>query len=383
MRKTLADLRPVYVVGIGLHRYQAASDTSYVTLGLTAIREALADGGLAFSAIESAYMGTALLGMAPGRAMLRHLGASGLPLAQIENASASGSSAFRQACLEVAGGVCDVALAVGVDKPGPIRFAHDNSGVSDLVTGLVAPFTHFALLAHEYMNRHDVTPEQVAAVSVKNFRNAQLNPYAQRPKARTLQEVMAGPPIAGTLTRLQCCPVGEGASAAIVVSEDGLRAHGLDPSRAIRVLSSVSRSERVYEPGCDPDTELTHESLAMACAQAGVLPSQLDVVEFHDAFSIEELLYVEALGLCGRGEAARLLAEGAFDIGGQCAVSASGGLIGMGHPIGPTGVGQVCEVVRQLRREAGPRQQPNARFGLTHMVGIGSVCVAHVFTRPD
>jgi acetyl-CoA acetyltransferase len=383
MRKPLADLRPAYVVGIGLHKYQAASNTPYVTLGLTAIREALADSGLGFDAVESAYTGTALLGMAPGRAMLRHLGASGLPIAQIENASASGSTAFRQACLEVASGVCDVALAVGVDKPGPIRFAHDHAGVSDLVTGMVAPFAHFALLAHDYMTRHGVTPEQVAAVSVKNFRNAQLNPYAQRPKARTLEEVMAGPQIAGTLTRLQCCPVGEGAAAAIVVSEDALVAHGLDPARAIKVLSSVSRSERVYEPGRDPDTELTHESLSMACAQAGVLPSQLDVVEFHDAFSIEELLYVEALGLCRKGEAARLLAQGAFDIGGQCAVSASGGLIGMGHPIGPTGVGQVCEVVRQLRHEAGPRQHPNARFGLTHMVGIGSVCVAHVLARPD
>lgn len=383
MRKTLAELRPVYVVGIGLHKYQAASETPYVTLGLTAIRAALLDAGLRFQAVESAYVGSALLGMAPGRAMLRHLGASGLPIAQIENASASGSTALRQACLEVASGVCDVALAVGVDKPGPIRLAHDHAGVSDLVSGYVAPFTHFALLAHEYMHRHGVGAEQVAAVAVKNFHNAQHNPYAHRPKVRTIDEVMAGPPIAGTLTRLQCCPVGEGAAAAIVVSEDALWRLGIDASRAIRVLSSVSRSERIYEPGCDPDTELTRETLSMACAEAGVAPNQLDVVEFHDAFSIEELLYVEALGLCGEGEAARLLFGGAFDIGGQCAVSPSGGLLGMGHPIGPTGIGQVCEVVRQLRHEAGPRQQPNARIGLTHMVGIGSVCVAHVLTRPD
>jgi acetyl-CoA acetyltransferase len=381
MRKELRELRPVYVVGIGLHKYQSASDTPYVQLGLTAIREALRDAGIAFSAIESAYTGTALLGMAPSRVMLRHLGGSGLPIAQIENASASGSTAFRQACLEVASGLCDVSLAVGVDKPNKIQFAHDRAGVPDLVSGYVAPFTHFALLAHEYMHRYGVTAEQVAAVSVKNFRNASRNPYAQRTKAYSLEEVLAGPRIAGALTRLQCCPVGEGAAAAIVASEDAIRQYGIDRSRAIRVVASVSRSERVYEPGCDPDTELTRETLAMACAQADIEPQQLDVVEFHDAFSIEELLYVEALGLCGPGEAAGLLTQGQFDIGGRWAVNPSGGLLGMGHPIGPTGVGQICEIARQLRGEAGDRQQPNARLGLAHMVGIGSVCVAHVLAR--
>jgi len=381
MRKVLRDLQPVYVVGIGLHKYQAASDTPYVQLGLTAIREALSDAGIAFSAVESVYTGTALLGMAPSRVMLRHLGGSGVSISQIENASASGSTAVRQACLEVASGVCDVALAVGVDKPGKIQFAHDRAGVPDLVSGYVAPFTHFALLAHDYMHRYGVTAEQVAAVAVKNFRNASRNPHAQRTKAYSLDEVLAGPRIAGALTKLQCCPVGEGAAAVIVASEAAIREHGIDRSRAIRILSSVSRSERVYEPGQDPDTELTRETLSMACSEAGVAPQQLDVVEFHDAFSIEELLYVEALGLCGPGEAAALLSRGNFDIGGRSAVNPSGGLLGMGHPIGPTGVGQVCEITRQLRGEAGARQQPNARLGLAHMVGIGSVCVAHVLAR--
>lgn len=381
MRKALSDLRPVYVIGVGLHKYQAASETPYVQLGLTAIREALADAGIGFPAVESVYTGTALLGMAPSRVMLRHLGGSGVPITQMENASASGSTAVRQACLEVASGVCDISLAVGVDKPARIQLAHDQAGVPDLVSGYVAPFTHFALLAHEYMHRHGVTAEQVAAVAVKNFRNAQHNPYAQRPKARSLEEVLAGPPIAGPLTRLQCCPIGEGAAAVIVASEDAMRRYGVDPSRAVRVLSSVARSERVYGPGQDPDTELTRETLAMACAEADVAPAQLDVVEFHDAFSIEELLYVEALGICPEGKAAERLARGDFDIGGTCAVNPSGGLLGMGHPIGPTGVGQICEITRQLRGEAGPRQQPNAQLGLAHMVGIGSVCVAHVLTR--
>jgi len=381
MRSLLRDLRPVYVVGIGLHKYQASSETPYVHLGLTAIREALGDAGIGFSAVESVYTGTALLGMAPSRVMLRHLGGSGVSIAQIENASASGSTAVRQACLEVASGVCDVALAVGVDKPAKIQLAHDLAGVPDLVSGYVAPFTHFALLAHDYMHRYGVTAEQVAAVAVKNFRNAARNPYAQRSKAYSLNEVLAGPRIAGALTRLQCCPVGEGAAAVIVASEAAIHTYGMSRARAVRILASVSRSERVYEPGQDPDTELTRETLSMACAEADIPPEQLDVVEFHDAFSIEELLYVEALGLCGAGEAAGLLSGGAFDIGGRWAVNPSGGLLGMGHPIGPTGVGQVCEIARQLRGEAGSRQQPDAQLGLAHMVGIGSVCVAHVLAR--
>lgn len=381
MRKPLNHFRPVYVIGIGLHPYRAASETTYVELGLVAIREALSDAGIAFSEIESAYTGTTLLGMAPSRAMLRHLGASGLPIAQVENASASGSTAVRQAVMEVASGACDVSLAVGVDKPARVKLAHEQAGVPDLVNEYVSPFTHFALLAHEYMSRYGVTAEQVAGVAVKNYRNASKNPYAHRQQGFTLADVMAGPRISGTLTKLQCCPIGEGAAAVIVASEDAIKRLGVDPARCIRFLSSSSRSEKVYGPGADPDTELTRETLALSCREADISPADLNIVEFHDGFSIEELLYVEALGICPPGKAAEQLARGDFDIGGRIAVNPSGGLLAMGHPIGPTGVGQICEITRQLREEAGPRQHPDARLGLAHMVGIGSVCVVHILSR--
>lgn len=381
MGKGLRELRPVYVVGIGLHRYQYASETRYVTLGLTAVREALADAGIEFRDVESAYTGTALLGMAPTRIMLRHLGATGIPMAQVENASASGSTAVRQACLEVASGVCDVALALGIDKPGMAAMAPAKAGLRDLAGSRMAPFTHFALLANEYMHRYGVRPEQIGRVAVKNSRNGAQNPYAQRQKARTLEEVMAPPQIAGALTRLQCCPIGEGAAAVIVASDDAIDRLGLEASRAVRVLSSATRTERVYAGARNWDAELTRETTGQACEEAGVAPGDLDVVELHDAFTIEELLYVEAMGLCAEGEAARCLAAGEFDVGGRCAVSASGGLLSMGHPIGPTGAGQICEITRQLRGEAGPRQQPNARLGLAHMVGVGAVCVVHLLSR--
>lgn len=383
MRKSLSDFRPVYVIGIGLHPYQASSDKTYVELGLVAIREALSDAGISFAHVESVYIGTALLGMAPGRAMLRHLGASGVPIAQIENASASGSTAVRHAVMEVASGACDISLAVGVDKPARINLAHERAGVPDLVNEYVSPFTHFALLAHEYMTRHGVSAEQVAQVAVKNYRNASKNPNAHRQQGFSLEEVMSGPRISGTLTKLQCCPIGEGGAAVIVASEEAIKRLGINPNRCIRFLSSTSRSEMVYGPGADPDTELTRETLALSCREALIAPGDLDIVEFHDGFSIEELLYVEALGVCPPGKAAEQLARGDFDIGGRVAVNPSGGLLAMGHPIGPTGVGQICEITRQLRNEAGERQHKGARLGLAHMVGIGSVCVVHILSNTD
>ncbi|MGO9453964.1 MAG: thiolase family protein [Candidatus Binataceae bacterium] len=378
MSRTLLDLRPVYVVGIGLHRYQRLSETSYVDLGLMAVREALTDAKVPWSEVQSAYTGTALIGMAASRPMLRHLGATGIAMAQVENASASGSTAFRQACLEVASGVAEVALAVGVDKPGPVAMAPGKTNIRDLVGARVVPFTHFALLANDYMNRNHVTAEQIALVAVKNNRNGANNRYAQRQKAVTLDEVMAGPAISGALTRLQCCPVGEGAAAVIVASEEAIARLGIDRNRAVRVIASVTRTERVYREAKNFDAELTRETVAQAYREAGIAARDLDVLELHDAFTIEELLYLEAMGLCEAGGGARMIESGAADIGGQCAVSASGGLLAMGHPIGPTGVGQIAEISRQLRGEAGVRQQPNARVGLAHMVGVGAVCVVHI-----
>lgn len=380
--KSLAQFRPVYVVGIGLHPYQNRSETTYVTLGLRAVREALADAGIRWPDVESAYIGNALVGMAAGAGMLRYLGTTGIPFAQVENASASGSTAFRQSVLEVAAGFTDVSLAMGVDTVDTWRSGPGKAKVRGLADQLAAPFTHFAMLTEKYMAEAGATPEQIAKVAVKNHRNGAYNPYAQRQKVRTLEEVMAPPVISGVLTRLQCTPVGEGAAAVIVMSEDGIARHGIDRGRAIRVVASASRSEEASGRE-NFDVALTRKTTYEAYEQSGVEPKELDVLEVHDAFTIEELLYVEAMGLCQPGEAAAALERGDYDIGGKHAVSASGGLIAMGHPLGPTGTGQVVEVVRQLRGEAGVRQQPNARVGLTHMVGIGPVCLVHILRKDN
>lgn len=382
MLKTLRDLRPVYVAGIGLHPYQRPSeDTSLVRLGVTAVREALADAGLRYADVDNVYTGTATSGMAVTRPVLAYLGATGVAMTQVDNASASGSSAVRLASIAVASGVSDVSLALGLDKRLTVVNAASFLDVPSLTGDRVVPATHFALLASEYMDTYGATPEQFARVAVKNHRNGSLNPYAQRQKERSLDEVVNDRVVSGALTRLQCCPVGEGAAAVLIVSDDAIERLGLDRARCVRILSSASASEELYGARSH-DAELTRSTAATALRQADLSPARLDVVELHDAFTIEELQYTEAMGLCGEGEAAREIEAGAFDIGGRVAVSASGGLLAMGHPVGPTGVGQVAEISRQLRGEAGPRQQPGARYGLAHMVGLGAVCVVHVLAAP-
>jgi acetyl-CoA acetyltransferase len=316
--------------------------------------------------------------MAAGRPILRHLGASGIPIVHIENASASGSAAFRHACIEVASGLAEVALALGVDKPMPVARAESLAGIGNLANDAIAPFTHFAMLGDEYASRHGVSTEDFALVAVKNHRNGAKNPFAQHQKERSLQEILGGKKISGTLTSLQCTPIGEGAAAVIVASEAAIKALGLDARRAVRVIASVGRSQRVYDNATRYDALLTQETAELAFREAQIAPKDLDIVELHDAFTVEEVEYVEAMRVCKDGEAIALLKEGAFDIGGRCAVSPSGGLIAMGHPIGPTGVGQIAEITRQLRGEAGARQHADARVGLAHMVGVGAVCYVHI-----
>lgn len=378
--RRLTELRPVYVVGVGWHRYQYASETNHADLALTAVREALHDAGLPWEAVDESFVATMLLGSAIGRPMLAPLGAHGKPLVHVENASASGSAAFRLACVQVAAGISDVALAVGVDKPGPVTRA--DTGIhalgDDIATVNSRPANHFSLLTDAYMAAHGVTEEDIARIAVKNHRHGSLNPNAQRQKERTLEEVLGSRRLTRSLTSLQVCPVGEGAAAAIVAGEEAVARWGLDPSKPIRVAASAAASEAVLSS----DQEVSRDVITRALSEAQVPPEAIDVFEMHDAFALEEALYVEASGIARPGEYLAMLRDGCFDIGGRCAVSPSGGLIAMGHPIGPTGIGQIGELTRQLRHAAGPRQHGGARVGLAHMVGIGAVGYAHVLVRP-
>lgn len=373
--------RHAYVVGVGWHPYHRPSETPYPALGLQAVRAALADAGIAWSDVQAAHCGSAMLGMAAGWTMLRHLGATGIPVEQVENASASGSSAVHLAVGDVASGRHDVVLAVGVDKVVVPRLAPFQDGTERLAGDGFLPAAGFALDALEHMAAHGTTREQLAAVAAKAHANACANPNAQRRKSRSAEEILAATPVVDPLTGPMCCPLGEGAAAVIIASDEGIERLGLDSSGAVNVLASVQSSEGTTDPRRSMQAQLTASTAERAYESAGLGPGDLDLVELHDAFAIEEILYVEALGLASEGEGGPLVERGGTAIGSACAINPSGGLIAMGHPFGPTGVGQIGELAVQLRGQAGERQQPDARIGLAHMVGIGEVCVMHILRK--
>lgn len=342
--QTLSQLRPVYAVGVGWSRYQAETTIPCAELGLQAVRDALHDASLEGSAVECSYVGIAQQSKAGGRSLLQHRDATGESIVHVESESASGAAAFRHACIDVASSMCDVALALGVDKP-----AHWPTGEPQL-----------------------------------GLPNGAPDPHAQQQQARTIEKILAGRAIPGSLNLLRRCPIGKGATAVIVASEDAIARWGLDPTRSIRVTASATRTKHPFPPEVGFDADLTRQTTALALEEAGLQPSDLDVVELHDAFAVGELHYVdcvEAIGICPIGQAATRLRNGEFRIGGRVAVNPSGRLPLMGHPLGLTGVDQIAEITLQLRGEAGMRQQPNAHAGLAHMVELGSVCYVHVLQR--
>ncbi|GIX49537.1 MAG: thiolase [Candidatus Tectimicrobiota bacterium] len=372
-------MREVVVLGAGLHRYGVFPHKSFVELGVTAIRRALDDAGCHWRDIEAVYCGTARLGMAAGHHICRVLGSTGLAMTNVENASASGSSALREAYLAVAAGAHDVVLALGVDKLGarPERvLQEDPEGKAE--THRKLPVHAFAALARQYMQACGMTREQLAQVSVKNHYHASLNPYAHFQTAVRLEEVLQARPVVEPFTVLHCCPWDEGA-AAVVVAARAVAARFTRqpcPTLVASVLQSIPNA--ALDPVWSP-VHLTAVVARQAYARAGYGPEDLHLIELHDAFSIEEVVYYEALGLVAAGEGPRLIVDGDTTLAGRLPVNSSGGLTAMGHPLGPTGLGQIAEILWQMRRTAGQRQVARqVRVALAHMVGAGGVCAIHV-----
>jgi acetyl-CoA acetyltransferase len=227
------------------------------------------------------------------------------------------------------------------------------------------------------MDKHGTTLDQLAQVSVKQHFNAARNPYAQYQEEVTLEQVHAAREVAAPLTVLHCCPFGDGAAAAVLASESAVARLGI--KNPIWVMASVSQSTREETPEL---TDLTASTAKAAYERAGVGPSELGLIELHDAATIEEIQYAESLGLCPEGEGGRLVESGATALTGRIPINSSGGLLGLGHPFGPTGLGQIAEIFWQLRGQAGARQIPTPpKTGLAHMVGLGGTCVIHVLGR--
>jgi len=390
-------LRPVHVAGIGTTRFAKQPNRSFKELVADAVTATLKDAGTTAGEIQACFFGNAVAGTITGQEMLaaqfalRPLGFGDLPVSNVENACASASTAFHLAWQAVANGVHEVVLAVGAEKmthPDKARsFAAIGGSVDvdtvppDLPAGRSFLMDLYAESAQRYLDHTGATVEDLARVVVKAQRNGALNPAAQFGGEWTVDEVLAARHIVGPFTLPMCSPVSDGAAAALLVAD---RPTG---TPRVTVLASVNQTAPA-----DGSHSVTSAAAEKAYARAGLGPEDLDCVEVHDAAASAELILTEQLGLTEPGGGARLLASGATALGGRLPVNTGGGLLARGHPIGATGLAQIVEIVQQLRGDAGRRQVPGARVGLTqnaggwHGSGDGGdnvVSVVHLFGKGD
>lgn len=361
----------VYVAGSGVIPFRRYPDRTIVSLATEAACLALADAGVAAAGLGIGFFANALAGklfgdLTIGQNVFAAIGAPRIAVINVENACTSGSTAFYLACLAIRAGEADLALVVGAEKMCVPQLGLLNSGNTELDTllGLVTPAS-FALRARRHMHEFGTTAQQLAQVAVKNRRHAADNPIAQFRVPISVDEVLASPLIADPLTRLQACPIADGAAALVLCS--GAMARRLGAT--VRVRAAVLASGGYENPQDLAQWQTDRRGATEAYAQAGIGPDGIDLVECHDAFSIAEIMHYEALGLCEPGAGGWLVERGATALGGRYPVNASGGLLSRGHPVGATGVAQIAEIADQLRGRAGARQVSGARTGLAHCMG--------------
>ena len=373
-------MREVVVAGVGMARFGRYDDKTYIDHGVEAVQDALVDAGLTWPEIQKAYCGACGIGGFVGNQIGQELGLTGVAIVNVDNASASGSSAFRQAYHAVAEERCDIAMARGTGQIGRQRTTPLSKGaMAKMQAGAQTnAMTIFALVAQRRMHKYGTRPEVFGRIAVKSHWYGARNPYAQFQKEATLEEVMAGRMIADPLTLYMCCPSGDGGAAAIVTTPAIAKRLGRHP--LVRVKTSVMKGE-VWGDGPWTMDLLTQLTAKEAYEKAGCGPEDFDLVQLHDATANEELEYYEALGLCKPGEADKLVMDGDVGPGGRIPVNTDGGLISRGHPLGPTGLAQTWETVLQLRGEAGARQVPNAKLGAIQMIGAGAVCFMTILER--
>ncbi len=366
----------IYVIGAGMTTFGPQPDVEVHELARRAVWEAIGSSGLAPGIFRErptvAFGGHAYQGPCFAQKTLMKIGLQGLPMVNVENACASGSTAVIGAAAMIRAGEAELAIATGAEKltrPGG-GFLPIVADDLESAMGRVMPAA-FAMQAQLHMQRHGTTREQMARVAVKNRRHGALNPRCHFKEEVTVEQVLASPSIAEPLTRLSCCPVSDGAAAVVLAGERAVRALGLVP-RVELIGHALVSGERTSYGIVDDRSEMSIRAARLAYERAGVGPQDVDLCEMHDPFTIAEVMHVEDLGFCAPGEGGAYIESGRASIGGGgVAVSPSGGLMSKGHPLGATGVAQVAEMFWQLRGEAGARQVPGARIGLTHTVGGG------------
>jgi len=387
----------VYIAGIAMTVFGRHLERSLDDLAREALQGALKDGGCKAGDIGVAYYAGMTNGplqgqiSIPGQVVFSKIGIEGIPVFNVENACASGSSAFNLAVQSLKAGTADVALALGSEKmniPDKMKaFAifeggWDVSRAEENYATLVRmgegitpppgsesdrPYSKFmaiyAAMCRWHMKTYGTTQRQIAAVCAKNHQHSVHNPFSQFRKPFTIEEVLAAPPITYPITLPMCAPLSDGAAAAILCTEEGLKRIGADKSRCIKVVASVIRSftHRRLE---EPQKHITRLAALQAYETAGLGPEDIDVAEVHDASAMGEIVQAENLGFVPFGDGGPAAERGEFTVGGRIPINPSGGLESKGHPLGATGIGQLFELVAQLRGEAGGRQVAGARHAI-------------------
>eukprot|EP01006_Ploeotia_vitrea_P009553 TRINITY_DN22728_c0_g1_i1.p1 TRINITY_DN22728_c0_g1~~TRINITY_DN22728_c0_g1_i1.p1 ORF type:complete len:433 (-),score=68.28 TRINITY_DN22728_c0_g1_i1:58-1356(-) len=397
----------VFIVGVGMTNFSKPglpTTPSYHELAKQAIERAVNDigGAVCFSDVQQAVVGyTNTTGTGGGQRAVYSVGMTGIPIYNVNNACATGSSALFLGKQLVEGGTASCVLAVGFEKmnKGPLQITDPAATDSPLHNHLAAMQTKFPLntqgpltpqlfanAAKEHMKKYNSTEAQLHKIAVKNHQHSSNNPYAQFTNIVTEEQVRSSRMITYPLTQLTCCPTSDGAAAVLLASEDFVISHNLQ-GQAVEILGMTMQT--------DPSTSFQHSvddtcirmvgsrmaenAAAELYKMTGKGPEDVQVIELHDCFAANEMLTYEALGLCPEGAGGKLVESGDVTYGGRWVVNPSGGLLSKGHPLGATGIAQCIEICWQLRGEAGPRQVPEAKVGLTHNLGLGGACVVGMY----
>jgi acetyl-CoA acetyltransferase len=387
----------VFVTGVGMIPFaKPGASAPYHEMGLLAARAALEDAGVAYDDVEQAYVGYVYGDSTCGQKALYGVGMSGIPIVNVNNNCSTGSTALFLARQAVQSGAADCVLVLGFEQMSPGALASvftdrpapfdDFDAVTDRLVGradipLALRYFGGAGLAH--MNKYGTPLAAFARIRAKASRHAVNNPLALFRKEVSEQDVLDAPEIwPGVMTRLMACPPTCGAAAAVLVSENFAKKHGLRAD--VHIAAQAMTTDRPSTFDADDmmrlvGYDMSKEAAQKVYAQAGIGPEDLDVVELHDCFAHNELITYEALGLCPEGGADKFIREGGNTYGGQVVTNPSGGLLSKGHPLGATGLAQCFELTHQLRGSAGARQVEGAKVALQHNLGLGGACVVTMY----
>jgi acetyl-CoA C-acetyltransferase len=358
----------VAVIGVGCTAFGELYEQSAEDLITAAVFEALEDARVESKQIEAAWVGT-VMSQLGGDALGDAMQLRDIPITRVQNYCASGMDAFRNACLAIVAGACDIALAVGFEKMRDGGYNRPARVHPVVDYGERAPHI-FALAANRYFKKYGASKTTLAKVAVKNHHHGTLSPKAHLRMEVSEETVLKAPLIYSPLGLFDCCPTTDGAAAALVCRADLATQFRRDPIYVKAVELAVVSGQPYYKPSFDYlSFAATRAAAARAYASAGISARDLDFAEVHDCFTITEIINYEDLGFCGPGEGGRFVEEGRATLGGELPVNPSGGLKSFGHPIGATGVRMIYELTQQLRQQAGARQVKDAELGLAHNLG--------------